>query len=256
MRRRGDPQRGPGTELVFGIHPVLEALRARRRRLYRISVRRGARGLESVRSAARSAGVEVREIEPEDLARMLSHGSRDQGVVLEAGALPNAAIEEIARTRKTLVALDGVEDPQNVGSLIRVAEAAGSGGLILTERRAPDLSAAVAKASAGAVEWLPIARVVNLHRSLKQLKQKGFWIYGGVAEGSVDILEADPADLPLPAVLVLGAEGSGLRRTTCQALDVELAIPMAGSVSSLNVSTAGAVLLFFLRRAELVAGSR
>jgi 23S rRNA (guanosine2251-2'-O)-methyltransferase len=256
VHRSGDSRQIHTAELVFGIHPVLEALRAKRRSFVRVSIRRGARDLEPIRSAARAAGVEIREVESADLVRSLPAGSRDQGVLLEAGPLPNPGLQEIAKQRKLLVALDGVEDPQNVGSLIRVAEAAGAGGMILTERRAPSLSSAVAKASAGAVEWLPVSRVVNLLRSLRELKERGFWIYGGVGEGSVDVLRADPADLPLPAVLVLGGEGAGLRRSTRAGLDVELAIPMSGKVGSLNVATAGAVLLFYLRRAELLAVPR
>ncbi len=212
--------------------------------------------LGPLRTAAAEAGIEVHEIDSLELSRLLPPGSRDQGVVLEAGPLPEIALEALAETRGTLVALDGVEDPQNLGSIVRVAEAAGARGLILTERRAPDLSPAVAKASAGAVEWLPICRVVNLLRCLKQLKNRGFWIYGAASDGEIDVLGADPDRLPGPRVLVLGAEGRGLRRTIREALDFELGIPMAGQVASLNVASAGAVLLFALRRWEILARSQ
>lgn len=218
-------------------------------------MRRGAPDLEALRSAASELGLEVREVEGPELSRLLAPGCRDQGVVLEAGPLPELRVEELAATRKTLVALDGVEDPQNLGSLVRVAEAAGAGGLILTDRRAPELSPAVARASAGAVEWFPVARVVNLLRSIKYLKDQGFWIYGAVPEGSIDLLRADPACLPGPRVLVLGGEGRGIRSGVRASLDFELGIPMAGQVASLNVATAGAVLLFELRRWEILASS-
>jgi 23S rRNA (guanosine2251-2'-O)-methyltransferase len=246
----------PALQRIVGVHPVLEALRARRRPLHGLYLRRGSRELGPLREAARQAGLEVRELEPAELARLLPPGVRDQGVVLEAGPLPEATLAELAATRRTLVALDGVEDPQNLGALIRVAEAAGAAGLVLTERRAPELSAAVAKASAGAVEWLPVARVVNLNRALKYLKNEGFWIYGGVAGGGLDALRADPAGLPAPRVLVLGGEGQGLRRSVREALDFALSIPMAGQVASLNVAAAGAVLLFELARWEILARSR
>ncbi len=223
--------------------------------MLRLCVRRGARELGEVYAAAQRVGLEVQEVEGSELSRLLPPGSRDQGVLLEAGPLPEPTLEELAASGRTLVALDGVEDPQNLGSLLRVAEAAGVGGLILTDRRSPELSAAVAKASAGAVEWLPICRVVNLHRSLKYLKDHGFWIYGAAADGAIDVLRADPEQFPGPRVLVLGAEGRGLRRSIREAVDFELGIPMAGQVASLNVAAAGAVLLFELRRWEILASS-
>ena len=255
MRRAPATTERAAVERIYGAHPVLEALRARRRPLYRLCLRRGSRELPEIRAAAQAVGVAVCELEAAEFGRLLPPGSRDQGVVLEAGSLPAVSLEELAASRRTLVALDEVEDPQNLGAILRVAEAAGAGGLILTERRAPELSAAVAKASAGALEWLSVCRVVNLQRTLKYLKDQRFWIYGAVAEGGLDALRAEPRALPGPRVLVLGAEGRGLRRSIRESLDFALSIPMAGRVASLNVATAGAVLLFELRRWEILASS-
>jgi 23S rRNA (guanosine2251-2'-O)-methyltransferase len=178
-------------------------------------------------------------------------GAGTQGVLLDAGPLPELPLEQLARTgeaAQTLVALDGVEDPQNLGAIIRVAEAAGVAGLILTRRRAPPLSPAVARASAGAIEWLPVSRVANLPRSLNQLKEMGFWIFSGEADAPLDLYSAPDRLLAGHRVLVLGAEGRGLREGVRRVVDHRLKIPMRGRVASLNVAAAAAVLLFELGR--------
>jgi 23S rRNA (guanosine2251-2'-O)-methyltransferase len=179
-------------------------------------------------------------------------------VWLEAGPLPEAELDEVlghARQRKgTLVALDGVEDPQNVGAIVRVAEAAGVSGLILTRRHAPPLTDALCRASAGAVEWLPICRVPNLTRALRASKEVGLWVIGADPGASVDLFSAPDAWLRGPRVLVLGAEGEGLRRGVTDAIDHRVRIPMSGQVGSLNVSVAAAVLLFEMGRRDRQAG--
>jgi 23S rRNA (guanosine2251-2'-O)-methyltransferase len=153
---------------------------------------------------------------------------------------------------RTLVALDGVEDPQNLGAIARVAEAAGAQGLILTRRRSPPLSPAVARASAGAIEWLPVARVPNLPRALNVLKSKGFWAFGSDPEATEELFDLSDRQLSGDRVVVLGAEGRGLRRGIAQVLDHRVRIPMEGQVDSLNVSSAAAVVLFeFLRRSRV-----
>ena len=227
---------------------MLEALRARRRRLVRLRIRPGLHHpeLETLRAAARDARVPIEPLEPAGAGPEAS-----RGVVLEAGPLPEAPLEELVQDRggpRTLVALDGVEDPQNLGAIARVAEASGAAGLVLTRRRAPPLSPAVARSSAGAIEWLPVARVANLPRALNALKTEGFWIFGCDAEEGRDLFGLPERILGGDGVLVFGAEGRGLRPAVERTLDHRVRIPMAGRVASLNVSAAAAVVLFELAR--------
>jgi 23S rRNA (guanosine2251-2'-O)-methyltransferase len=178
--------------------------------------------------------------------------------VLEAGPLPEVPIDELIRGEagsRTLVALDGVEDPQNLGAIARVADAAGVSGLVLTRHRAPPLSPAVSRASAGAIEWLPVARVANLNRSLNQLKNKGFWTFGCDPAGELELFALPDRVVAGDRVVVLGAEGRGLRQGVLRELDHSLRIPMGGRVGSLNVSTAAAVVLFELSRRSRLATS-
>jgi 23S rRNA (guanosine2251-2'-O)-methyltransferase len=172
-------------------------------------------------------------------------------VALLAGPLPEVSLGELSRAGeapRTLVALDGVEDPQNVGAVARVAESCGASGLLLARRRAPPLGAAVSRASAGAIEWLPAARVANLGRALNTLKDKGFWVFGCDPEGAEDLFALPARVVAGDQLVVLGAEGRGLREGILRALDHRIRIPMAGRVGSLNVAAAAAVVLFELRR--------
>ncbi len=237
-----------------------EALRARRRELFWLRIRKGspAGELADLLEAARSAALPVEEVEPRLLEQGLPHGANAQGVVLGAGPLPDLLLEELLPAEEapcTLVALDGVEDPQNVGAIARVAEAAGAHGLVLTRRKAPPLSAAVAKASAGAIEWLPVSRVANLPRALESLKRHGFWVFGADPQARDDVFRLPDRWLSPRRVLVLGAEGRGLRPGVVGALDHRLAIPLRGRVASLNVASAAAVLLFELERRDRLATS-
>lgn len=236
-----------------------EALRARRRRLFGLRVRKGEHrpALGELFALAAAAGVPVEEVEEDELARRAGPGVAHQGVVLSAGALPELALAELAargQPPRTLVALDGVEDPQNLGAIARVAEAAGAAGLLLTHRRAPPLGPAVARASAGAIEWLPVARVVNLSRSLQELKGHGFWIFGASSETGDDLFRLEERLLRGDRVIVLGAEGRGIRAGVDRVVDHRVRIPMSGRIASLNVSTAAAILLFELARAGRAGG--
>jgi 23S rRNA (guanosine2251-2'-O)-methyltransferase len=243
-----------GTEsgLLTGFHPVREALRARRRPLKRLGLSGSPRPeWEELRELARVAGVPVVEAAappPRDPT------GPAPWVWLEAGALPELDLSALcaagARGDTTLVALDGVEDPQNVGAIARVAEAAGASGLVLTRRHAPPLSDAVSRASAGAIEWLPVTRVPNLTRALRALKDGGFWVLGADPGAEVELTSAPDRWLEGPRVLVVGAEGVGLRQGVTEAIDHRVRIPMSGRVASLNVSTACAVVLFEIRRRE------
>ena len=240
------------SELIFGLHPVREALRAGRRRLIRLRIREdSARAeLDEIGELAQAAGVELQRVSRSQLEASLPPGAKNQGMLLEAGPLPALSLEEIRSlplapgASRRLVALDGVEDPQNLGAIIRVAEAAGALGLVLTARRAPPLGAAVARASAGAVEHLPVSRVANLRRALEQLKKGGFWVIGADTRAGDDLFQSADRIWQGDLVVVLGAEGRGLRRGVVDSLDHRVRIPMAGRVGSLNVASAAAVVLF------------
>jgi len=248
----------PAIELIFGLHPVLEALRAGRRRLVRLRIQEDLRRpeLDELVELAAASGTPVERVARSRLEAALPSGAKDQGLILEAGPLPVPSLEELRSLSfspgesRRLVALDGVEDPQNLGAIIRVAEAAGALGLVLTARRAPPLGAAVARASAGAVEHLPVSRVGNLRRALEQLKQGGFWVIGADASAGDDLFETPDRIWQGDLVLVFGAEGRGLRRGVVDSLDHRIRIPMAGRVGSLNVASAAAVVLFEVLRRE------
>jgi 23S rRNA (guanosine2251-2'-O)-methyltransferase len=240
---------------IAGLHPVREALRARRRPLYRLGIRssEGRAALAELVALAIAADVAVEEVEAEELARRAGPGVAHQGVVLTAGPLPEVTLDVLAgggASPRTLVALDGVEDPQNLGAIARVAEAAGAAGLLLTQRRSPPLGPAVARASAGAIEWLPVARVVNLARALRALKQRGFWVFGSFPDAPDDLFQLEPRVRRGDRVVVLGAEGRGIRSGIEQLIDHRVRIPMSGHVASLNVSTAAAVILFELAKTD------
>ena len=206
------------SELIFGLHPVREALRAGRRHLVRLRVQEdSARAeLDEIGELASSAGVPVERVSRPQLEAALPPGAKSQGMALEAGPLPSLSLEEIRSlplppgASRRLVALDGVEDPQNLGAIIRVAEAA---------RRAPPLGAAVSRASAGAVEHLPVSRVVNLRRALEQLKKGGFWVIGADSSTGDDLFQSADRTWQGDLVVVFGAEGRGLRPGVVDALD-------------------------------------
>jgi 23S rRNA (guanosine2251-2'-O)-methyltransferase len=250
---------GPASELLFGLHPVLEALRSGRRRLVRLRIQEDLNRAELAElvERARAAGIPVEEVPRERLDAGLPSGAKSQGLVLEAGPLPTPSLEELlcldrpSGGGRCVVALDGVEDPQNLGAIIRVAEAAGAFGLVLTARRAPPLGAAVARASSGAVEHLPVSRVGNLRRSLDQLKKAGFWVIGADSQAGEDLFQTPDRIWQGDLVLVFGAEGRGLRRGVLEQLDHRVRIPTAGRVDSLNVAAAAAVVVFeAVRRAR------
>jgi 23S rRNA (guanosine2251-2'-O)-methyltransferase len=238
-------------EVLYGLHPVEEALKAGRRHFDHVIVARGRHDarLEELVSLCRQHGVRVCPEEREQLT-LLAQTPAHQGVVALVHPQEFLAIEDLfapdpaaakAGAARLLLAVDGVEDPQNLGALLRVADGAGVDGVVLTERRSAPLSPVAVKASAGAVEHLRIARVVNLVRALEALKKQNLWIVGLDERGSSDY---DQFDLTGNVVLVLGREGAGLHDLVRRTCDQTLCIPMAGGVSSLNVSTAAAVVLY------------
>ena len=246
-------------DVLYGLHPVQEALRAGRRRIDHVLVARQRQDgrLSRLIAQCQQAGVRVREETREQLTQ-LAGTQMHQGVVAMVGPQQLLTIEDLFQpvghgAGRLILALDGVEDPQNLGSLLRVADGAGVDGIVLTERRSAPLSAAAVKASAGASEHLRIARVVNLVRALEDLKRQDIWIIGLDERGQTDY---DQVDLTADCALVLGREGAGLHDLVRRTCDYLLRIPMAGGVSSLNVSTAGAVVLFeAFRQRRAAAGA-
>jgi 23S rRNA (guanosine2251-2'-O)-methyltransferase len=240
--------------IVYGINAVTEALRAGRVRVIRIGARDDER-LRRLLEEAAAHGVSVERVPRETLDRA-ARGGAHQGVVADAGAIPEVSLEEVARREgptPLIVVLDGVEDPQNVGAILRTVDAAGGTGVVRQTRRAAPLEGAAAKASAGAVHHVPVADVVNIARTLEELKALGVWTVGLDADSETPYYELD---LTVPTALVVGAEGRGLRRLVRERCDFVAAIPMAGHVSSLNVSAATAIVLFEAVRQRRMSGPR
>ena len=228
--------------IVYGLHAVAEALRVGRVRRIRIAGRDDDR-LRALLNDARARGVRVEVVTRDSLEREARHGVH-QGVVADVEDLPEATLADLTRADRgapLIVVLDGVEDPHNVGAIIRTIDAAGATGVVRQTRRAAPLDGAAAKSSAGAVHHVPVADVVNIARALEELKEAGVWTVGLDAGGQTPYYELD---LTVPTALVMGAEASGLRRLVRERCDFVASIPMAGHVGSLNVSAAAAVVLF------------
>jgi 23S rRNA (guanosine2251-2'-O)-methyltransferase len=233
--------------ILVGIHAVLEALRAGRS-FDRVVVSKGAGGerIQEVVDLCRSASVPTR-FEPRASLDRLAGSSAHQGVVALGAAHRYASLDEIPSGAKLVVVLDGVEDPHNLGAVIRTAHAAGAAALVIPERRAVGITDVVAKAAAGALEYLPVVRVGNLNRALEILKERGFWIYGFDERGQSIY---DETDFASPSVFVLGGEGQGLHHQVREHCDLIMRIPLEGRIASLNVSVAAGVVLFEWKRRQ------
>jgi 23S rRNA (guanosine2251-2'-O)-methyltransferase len=235
--------------IVYGRNPVREALRGRRAAsVGEVWATPGAAG------APWLAGAEVRVTAAAEIERRCGSGAH-QGMCAEAGAYPYAGPEEIlAGADPLVVALDQVQDPQNLGSICRTAECVGATGVAIPERRAAEVTPAVCKASAGAVEHLPVARVRNMADFLGVARDAGCWCYGASAAGAAGSRAPLPYDAPSYAgagvVLVLGSEGSGLRPRVAKACDELIALPLLGRIQSLGVSAAAAAVLYEILQAR------
>ena len=228
--------------VVVGVHPVREALRAGGVRDVRVGPRQDARVTEVIR-LAEGKGIPVRRVDVAELDR-LAEGERHQGVLATLGDAPRRwTLEQLVEqdARPLIVVLDGVEDPHNVGAIIRTADAVGATGIVRQERHAAALGPAAARASAGALAHVRIVDVVNVARALESLKALGVWVVGLDAEGGQPY---DRIDFRPPTAVVVGAEGEGIRRLVREHCDFIAALPMRGHVSSLNVSVAAGVVLY------------
>jgi 23S rRNA (guanosine2251-2'-O)-methyltransferase len=228
---------------ICGIHAVYEALVSRRTPIERIHVAREAHAgkLKEILELAREREVPVRKEERSVLDRMAG-GTVHQGVIAVASALSYADLEALFRPDKpVVVVLDGVEDPHNLGAVIRTAEACKASGILVPERHSAPLSATVVKASAGASAYVPVARVKNLVNGIDALKDHGLWVVGIDPAGTRDWTDFD---YTVPVALVLGGEHRGLRRLVREHCDVLVRLPMLGNIASLNISVAAAVVLY------------
>jgi 23S rRNA (guanosine2251-2'-O)-methyltransferase len=236
--------------VIFGIHAVEEALRARGRGFEYIVLARGRadQKLQRIIDAAREQQVPVRFMPREQLDR-LARVSSHQGVVAVTAEKQYADIDDLLAekrgTQHFLLVLDGVEDPHNLGAIIRTADGAGADGMIIPERRATGVTGTVVKASAGASEYLPIAKVTNVSRAIEELKSNNIWTVGLDERATKSY---DQVDYKMDVALILGAEGHGLHEQVRKKCDFLVKIPMLGKVPSLNVSVAAAVVMYEIAR--------
>ena len=252
MRDTKDTQRRPLPDaeadgVIEGRNAVIEALRVGAA-IDKIYIARGEtdKTLGHIASKARDAGIVVVEADRRKLDGM-SRTHAHQGVIALAAVREYATVESIlaAAAEKgeppLLVVCDEISDPHNLGAILRTAECAGAHGVIIPKRRSAGLTAVVAKTSAGAVSYMPVARVANIPSLLKDLKQQGVWVFGTAADGTTALYSAD---LKGPAAIVIGSEGSGMTRLVSETCDFLVSIPMKGRISSLNASAAAAILLY------------
>jgi 23S rRNA (guanosine2251-2'-O)-methyltransferase len=230
---------------IYGINPVQEALRSERCRIKEIWVAKGRndKGLEGIISKAQAEEIPIKKVERKQLDS-LTRNAPHQGVVCLIDQFNYANLDEVLQGREDtplLLILDGIEDPRNLGALIRTANACGVWGVIIPKDRAAGLTPAVVKSSAGAVFHIPIVRVTNVAATLKEIKAHGIWVTGAVANAQKDLYHHD---LTAPLAVVIGGEGRGIRPLVRRECDLLIAIPMKGVVNSLNASAAGSIILY------------
>jgi 23S rRNA (guanosine2251-2'-O)-methyltransferase len=237
-------------EIIFGIHAVEQALVSRGRAFEYVAVAGGRADarLQKIAQLCRAAGIPLRTM-PRDQITRLARTAGHQGVAAVTAEKQYNDLEDLLAHKRGqftfLVALDGVEDPHNLGAIIRTAESAGADGIIIPERRAAGITATVVKASAGASEYLPVAKVTNMSRTVDELKQRNIWTVGLDERATQSY---DQLDYKMDCALLLGAEGHGLHEQIRKKCDFLVSIPMLGKVPSLNVSVAGAIVMYEVAR--------
>ena len=247
MRQQHREQNSPADGIIEGRNAVIEALRAGTA-MDKVYIAKGETDatLGHIASTARGKGIVVVEADRRKLDAMSVTHSH-QGVIAVAAVREYASVSDILQSARDkgetplVVVCDELSDPHNLGAVIRTAEAAGAHGVIIPKRRSAGLTAIVAKTSAGAVSYLPVARVANLTALLRELKEEGLWVFGTAADGSTSLYQAD---LKGPAAIVIGSEGDGMSRLVREQCDFLVSIPMRGQVNSLNASAAAAVVLY------------
>ena len=250
-KRSAPREQGPrGADLIAGRNAIAEALRAGRA-IDSLYVQRGERGgaLQALVKKAKEAGAAIKEADPKKLD-YLCGGANHQGVVAVAAVQEYATVEDLFRRAQEkdeppfFVVCDELEDPHNLGAILRTAECAGAHGVIIPKRRSVGLTYAVGKASAGAVEYLPVARVGNLPSLLEELKARGLWIYAADMDGSPWC----QTDFTGPTALVIGSEGRGVGRLVKEKADFVVSLPLKGNINSLNASVAAGILCYEVAR--------
>jgi len=229
--------------IIFGMNPVLEAIRSHPDRIHYVAVAKGAH-TNRVFDAAKKAGVPVRILPSEQIDR-LARGVHN-GVIADVSESTYADFDEVLARAETnfVLILDGITDPQNFGAILRVADGFGANLVVIPEHDSVGLTPAAVKASAGASEWVPVAQVTNLARTIEELKKREYWVYGAAPGG-----DPPPAiDFSGKVALVLGSEGKGIRRNVLEHCDRVVTIPMSGRVESFNVATAAAVICYEVQR--------
>ncbi len=250
-KRREEPRELPDDVLV-GRNAVTEALKSGRG-INKLWIASGDRegSVAEIAALAKERGIVVQYVERAKI-EALAGGHRHQGVLAYVAPVPYAELEDILKAAEAkgeapfIVLLDELEDPHNLGALLRTADATGVHGILIPKRRSVSLNATVAKTSAGAVEYVPVARIGNIAQTLKKLKEKGFWVAGADMDGEKAYYEAD-----LTGPLVLGSEGKGMSRLTKEACDFIVRMPMVGRINSLNASVAGSILMYESMRQRL-----
>lgn len=252
-KRREEPRELPDDVLV-GRNAVTEALKSGRG-INKLWIASGDRegSVAEIAALAKERGIVVQYVERAKI-ESLAGGHRHQGVLAYVAPVPYAELDDILKAAEEkgeapfLVLLDELEDPHNLGALLRTADATGVHGILIPKRRSVSLNATVAKTSAGAVEYVPVARIGNIAQTLKKLKEKGFWVAGADMDGEKAYYEAN---LTGPLVLVVGSEGRGMSRLTKEACDFIVSMPMVGRINSLNASVAGSILMYESMRQRL-----
>ena len=263
-RFAANDERRTTNNVIFGVLPVLESLRANSRKVEKILIAEGGNEnrLQEIYDLARQNRVPFQKTPRSALQKHVESGANHQGVVAFVAAADYVAADRLlaqtaAKENSLSVILDGVEDPRNLGAILRTVECAGADGVFIPERRAVGLTETVAKSAAGATEYVKVAKVGSVNRLIEELKENNIWVVGTSAEARIDYTEWD---WTRRSALVLGGEGKGLHRLTAEKCDALVKIPLLGQIESLNVSVAAGVILYeairqrSLRRAEAAGG--
>ncbi len=232
--------------IIYGLNPVIEAIRSNPKGVRYVAVSRthGSK-LQTAIADAKKAGINVKQLEPEQIDRLAANGVHN-GIVAEVADAGYADFDEVLGRDVTefVLILDGITDPQNFGTILRVADGFGVNLVVIPEHESVGLTPAAVKASAGASQWVPVAKVTNLARAIEALKKREYWVYGAAAEGE----PPDQIDFSGKVALVMGSEGKGIRRNVLEHCDRTVTIPMKGHIESFNVATAAAILCYEVRR--------
>lgn len=248
MRYKQTPKTSSGRSILYGKHPVLAALRNAERKCHRLLIAFPESEMPELRPLAAEKNIKIETADRKTLDQMAGFGAVHQGIVLEAAALSEVHLEDIlaiaeTRDKSVIAVLDQVTDPHNIGAILRSAAAFGCLAVLAQDKNSPEVTATLAKSASGAVDLVPLIRVVNITRALEQLKQNGFWVIG--LDGNAD---KNLRDLGLKGkvAIVLGAEGEGMRRLVRDHCDILAKLPISSRIDSLNVSNAAAIALYEL----------